>query len=78
VDRAGGSESAREIGGEAPGVGFRQGGHRHPYGRRALQPVAHWAGVIPLRLEPSAPIADPRLASGIEAPIAVQTYRRPG
>lgn len=40
--------------------------------------LPHWAGVIPLRLEPSAPIADPRLASGIEAPIAVQTYRRPG
>jgi nitroimidazol reductase NimA-like FMN-containing flavoprotein (pyridoxamine 5'-phosphate oxidase superfamily) len=40
--------------------------------------LPHWAGVIPLRLEPKAPIADPRLPSGVEAPIAVQRYRRPG
>jgi uncharacterized protein len=36
-----------------------------------------WAGVLPLRLEPSAPVADPRLAAGIEAPAAVRSYRRP-
>jgi nitroimidazol reductase NimA-like FMN-containing flavoprotein (pyridoxamine 5'-phosphate oxidase superfamily) len=37
-----------------------------------------WAGVIPLRLEPGAPVDDPRLAAGIEAPAGVRSYRRPG
>jgi nitroimidazol reductase NimA-like FMN-containing flavoprotein (pyridoxamine 5'-phosphate oxidase superfamily) len=40
--------------------------------------LPHWAGVIPLRLEPGAPVADPRLASGIEAPAGVRSYHRPG
>jgi nitroimidazol reductase NimA-like FMN-containing flavoprotein (pyridoxamine 5'-phosphate oxidase superfamily) len=37
-----------------------------------------WAGVLPLRLTPSAPVADPRLAPGIEPPAAVREYRRTG
>jgi nitroimidazol reductase NimA-like FMN-containing flavoprotein (pyridoxamine 5'-phosphate oxidase superfamily) len=36
-----------------------------------------WAGEIPLRLEPQAPIADPRLESTIVPPAYVQSYRRP-
>jgi nitroimidazol reductase NimA-like FMN-containing flavoprotein (pyridoxamine 5'-phosphate oxidase superfamily) len=37
-----------------------------------------WAGVLPLRLTPSAPIADPRLRPGLEPPPAVRAYRRAG
>ena len=40
--------------------------------------LPYWAGVIPLRLTPSAPVADPRLAAGIEPPESVRSYRRPG
>ena len=40
--------------------------------------LPHWAGVIPLRLEPGAPSPDPRLAAGIATPPAVRSYRRPG
>jgi nitroimidazol reductase NimA-like FMN-containing flavoprotein (pyridoxamine 5'-phosphate oxidase superfamily) len=36
-----------------------------------------WAGVIPFALTPGAPVADPRLASGIEPPDRIQSYRRP-
>jgi nitroimidazol reductase NimA-like FMN-containing flavoprotein (pyridoxamine 5'-phosphate oxidase superfamily) len=36
-----------------------------------------WAGVIPLALTPSRPVADDRLAGGISAPAYVRTYRRP-
>jgi uncharacterized protein len=36
-----------------------------------------WAGEIPLRLEPQALIADPRLKSTIVPPAYVQSYRRP-
>lgn len=35
-----------------------------------------WAGVLPLRLEPQKPIADERLATGIEAPDYLKNYRR--
>lgn len=34
-----------------------------------------WAGVLPLRLEPLAPIADPRLAADIHVPEHVQQYQ---
>ena len=36
-----------------------------------------WAGVLPLSLVPSAPIADERLAAGIALPAYVSDYRRP-
>ncbi len=36
-----------------------------------------WAGVIPLRLTPEAPVPDPRLAAGIAPPPPVHGYRRP-
>lgn len=35
-----------------------------------------WAGVIPLRLEAGAPVNDPRLPDGIEAPEYVSNYKR--
>jgi uncharacterized protein len=40
------------------------------YGLRA------WAGVLPLSLDAHAPIADPRLAAGIQIPPQVRFYRR--
>jgi nitroimidazol reductase NimA-like FMN-containing flavoprotein (pyridoxamine 5'-phosphate oxidase superfamily) len=40
--------------------------------------LGHWAGVIPLRLAPEAPQADPGLAPGIAAPPYAERYRRPG
>lgn len=36
-----------------------------------------WAGVIPLTLQPGAPIADAKLRAGIPAPTNVTEYRRP-
>jgi nitroimidazol reductase NimA-like FMN-containing flavoprotein (pyridoxamine 5'-phosphate oxidase superfamily) len=36
-----------------------------------------WAGVLPLRLTPSTPIADPRLPSGIEVPMYALDYAGP-
>jgi uncharacterized protein len=36
-----------------------------------------WAGVLPFRLEPSDPQADPRLRPGLEPPGYVTRYRRP-
>ena len=35
-----------------------------------------WAGVIPLRLQASEPIADPRLIDGVEVPEYARSYRR--
>lgn len=35
-----------------------------------------WAGVIPLRLEAGAPVSDPRLPEGIEAPDYAINYKR--
>ena len=35
-----------------------------------------WAGVIPLRLQASEPIADPRLKDGVQAPEYARSYRR--
>ena len=35
-----------------------------------------WAGVLPLTLTPSEPIADPRLSAAIEVPDYVRAYRR--
>lgn len=35
-----------------------------------------WAGVLPLRLVPGTPVADPRLAAEIELPAYVSTYAR--
>jgi hypothetical protein len=37
----------------------------------------YWAGVLPVRLEAEAPIADPRLAPGIPMPVSLMDYRRP-
>jgi uncharacterized protein len=37
-----------------------------------------WAGEIPLRLLPSAPVPDPLLRAGIEPPPLARDYRRPG
>jgi len=37
-----------------------------------------WAGVIPLRLMPGAPIPDPALAAGVAAPAYVRSYRVEG
>jgi hypothetical protein len=36
-----------------------------------------WAGVLPLRLVPGEPLADPRLPPGVPVPSYVSTYRRP-
>ncbi|WP_181357795.1 hypothetical protein [Stenomitos frigidus] len=35
-----------------------------------------WAGEIPLRLTPLAPIPDPKLLAGVELPTSVQHYTR--
>src|SRR5437870_4950589 len=35
-----------------------------------------WAGVLPLVLTPSEPVADPRLIAGVEVPDYVRAYRR--
>jgi uncharacterized protein len=35
-----------------------------------------WAGVVPLPIAPGAPITDPRLTSGIEAPLYAKKYSR--
>jgi uncharacterized protein len=35
-----------------------------------------WAGELPLKLTPLAPVADPRLAADIELPDHMQTYSR--
>jgi hypothetical protein len=40
--------------------------------------LPHWAGVIPLRVAPGAPEADPGLAPGIAVPAYARRYRRPG
>lgn len=37
-----------------------------------------WAGVLPIATVPEAPLDDPRLSPGIEAPSNVTGYRRPG
>jgi nitroimidazol reductase NimA-like FMN-containing flavoprotein (pyridoxamine 5'-phosphate oxidase superfamily) len=37
-----------------------------------------WAGELPLRLQPLAPIADPRLSPGIPLPVHVSGWRRGG
>jgi hypothetical protein len=37
-----------------------------------------WAGVLPLRLLPGAPVPDPRLLQGVPVPDTVAAYRRPG
>jgi uncharacterized protein len=36
-----------------------------------------WAGVLPLRLVPGEPVADPLLPSGVGLPASVQSYSRP-
>jgi uncharacterized protein len=38
--------------------------------------LTSWAGVLPLTLATRAPIADPRLAAGIQTPSSVLCYRR--
>jgi hypothetical protein len=40
--------------------------------------LPHWAGVIPLRLVPGRPEADPALAPGTPVPASAVDYRRPG
>jgi nitroimidazol reductase NimA-like FMN-containing flavoprotein (pyridoxamine 5'-phosphate oxidase superfamily) len=35
-----------------------------------------WAGVVPLTIMPAAPIADPRLNAGLEAPAYAKKYSR--
>jgi nitroimidazol reductase NimA-like FMN-containing flavoprotein (pyridoxamine 5'-phosphate oxidase superfamily) len=37
-----------------------------------------WAGVLPLRCRPGAPVPDPRLPAGIAPPPYLAAYRRPG
>jgi uncharacterized protein len=37
-----------------------------------------WAGVLPLRLAPGEPVADPRLTPGTPVPASLLAYRRPG
>ncbi|MBI3770630.1 MAG: pyridoxamine 5'-phosphate oxidase family protein [Deltaproteobacteria bacterium] len=39
---------------------------------------AVWAGELPLRVLPQAPVADARLVVGVEPPPYVRAYRRPG
>jgi len=40
------------------------------------QALPHWAGVLPLRMLPGAPIADPQLGPGIAVPATVSNYKR--
>jgi uncharacterized protein len=40
------------------------------------QALPHWAGVLPLRMLPGPPVADPTLALGISVPAHVSSYRR--
>jgi len=40
--------------------------------------LPYWAGLLPMRLEIGAPIADPRLRPDVGVPDAVSRYRRPG
>ena len=37
----------------------------------------HWAGVLPLRLTPGAPVPDPRMPAGRPLPASVMGYARP-
>jgi len=39
--------------------------------------LAVWAGELPLRVVPQAPVDDARLVAGVEAPPYVRAYRRP-
>jgi len=39
--------------------------------------LPHWAGVLPLQLTASPPVADPRLPPGIPLPASVRGWRRP-
>jgi nitroimidazol reductase NimA-like FMN-containing flavoprotein (pyridoxamine 5'-phosphate oxidase superfamily) len=39
--------------------------------------LEHWAGVIPLRMVPGAPEADPRLPGGVPVPSHASAYARP-
>ena len=39
--------------------------------------LPHWAGVVPLRLTPLGPVADPLVPAGLAAPAYVESYRRP-
>jgi nitroimidazol reductase NimA-like FMN-containing flavoprotein (pyridoxamine 5'-phosphate oxidase superfamily) len=39
--------------------------------------LAVWAGELPLRTVPQAPVDDARLVAGVEAPLYVRAYRRP-
>jgi len=39
--------------------------------------LAVWAGELPLRVVPQAPVDDTRLVAGVEAPPYVRAYRRP-
>lgn len=36
-----------------------------------------WAGILPLRMSPQTPVADPRLRIEVEMPVHVSSYRRP-
>lgn len=40
--------------------------------------LPHWAGVVPLRLTPGAPVPDAALAESVGVPAYVNAYRRPG
>jgi uncharacterized protein len=40
--------------------------------------LPHWAGVVPLRLTPGAPVPDAALAESVGVPAYVTAYRRPG
>jgi nitroimidazol reductase NimA-like FMN-containing flavoprotein (pyridoxamine 5'-phosphate oxidase superfamily) len=53
----------------------RKGGPKDDEADLALP---HWAGVIPLRIAPGAPLPEPDLAPGTAAPSYAEAYRRPG
>lgn len=38
--------------------------------------LPYWAGVLPIQLQAQSPIADPRLAPGIQVPAGLSSYRR--
>jgi hypothetical protein len=40
--------------------------------------LPHWAGIVPLRITPGAPVPDAALAGSVAVPAYVTAYRRPG
>jgi uncharacterized protein len=48
-----------------------------PVEEPADEGLPYWAGVLPMRLTPLAPVADPLVPSGLAPPAYLQSYRRP-